>query len=233
VFEKKKKGQSPDQQVGASPPYEFVRKEQFSLRDLLRLNETILEFLDEETWDILPFAPMSKTQQAQLRILSGEYNLKSSFMGSGSRRLMVISKTNFTCVADQEEISQLIPTLLRAREDQQNQRSPQQSPQQQRKPNKKKNKKPSDKRQQQKPKTKNHDKRRQRKSEDNQSGSPLVSGKVVAQDAKPIDESNVGNRLLRSMGWQGGSLGTGSTGEGIVDPIEAIFKNNKKGLGYL
>lgn len=35
-----------------------------------------------------------------------------------------------------------------------------------------------------------------------------LDGKVVGASASPISEENVGNRLLRTMGWSGGGLGT-------------------------
>jgi len=53
---------------------------------------------------------------------------------------------------------------------------------------------------------------------------------VVAQNAAPIDEENVGNRLLRMMGWDGGGLG--ADGSGIATPIKVEIKQDRKGLGY-
>lgn len=45
-----------------------------------------------------------------------------------------------------------------------------------------------------------------------------------------MDENNVGNQLLRAMGWQGGGLGASQ--QGIVDPVFAVMKSNKHGLGF-
>lgn len=58
----------------------------------------------------------------------------------------------------------------------------------------------------------------------------IQSGKKVGEDAIPIGANNIGNKLLRSMGWTGGGLG--SQEQGIKNPIEAIMKNNKHGLGF-
>jgi hypothetical protein len=53
---------------------------------------------------------------------------------------------------------------------------------------------------------------------------------VVAQFAAPIASSNMGNRLLRGMGWDGGGLGANK--QGIEVPITAVLKNNKHGIGF-
>jgi len=64
----------------------------------------------------------------------------------------------------------------------------------------------------------------------NRSTPAVKAGLVVGQFAPPIDERNLGNKILQKMGWNGGGLG--ATGQGIQNPIEVIFKNNKRGLGF-
>eukprot|EP00262_Sarcandra_glabra_P007313 TRINITY_DN20017_c0_g2_i6.p3 TRINITY_DN20017_c0_g2~~TRINITY_DN20017_c0_g2_i6.p3 ORF type:complete len:111 (+),score=22.52 TRINITY_DN20017_c0_g2_i6:133-465(+) len=72
---------------------------------------------------------------------------------------------------------------------------------------------------------------------------PGVGGGRVAGDAninvqnyevitadRAIDESNVGNRMLRSMGWQEG-LGLGKDGSGITEPVQAKSVEDRAGLG--
>lgn len=57
-----------------------------------------------------------------------------------------------------------------------------------------------------------------------------VSGlRKVAATARPIDETNVGNKLLRSMGWTGGGLG--ARNQGIENPIDAYVRADRRGLG--
>ncbi|XP_021642871.2 SUPPRESSOR OF ABI3-5 isoform X2 [Hevea brasiliensis] len=55
------------------------------------------------------------------------------------------------------------------------------------------------------------------------------SYEVITAD-KAIDESNVGNRMLRNMGWQEG-LGLGKDGSGMIEPVQAQAMENRAGLG--
>jgi len=48
--------------------------------------------------------------------------------------------------------------------------------------------------------------------------------------AVPLNESNIGNRLLKSMGWTEGK-GLGRHGQGIVNPIQAEQHTEGVGLG--
>ncbi|GAV61742.1 RRM_1 domain-containing protein/G-patch domain-containing protein/RRM_6 domain-containing protein [Cephalotus follicularis] len=57
----------------------------------------------------------------------------------------------------------------------------------------------------------------------------VQSYEVITAD-KAIDESNVGNRMLRSMGWQEG-LGLGKDGSGMVEPVQAQPMESRAGLG--
>ncbi|XP_059656730.1 SUPPRESSOR OF ABI3-5 isoform X2 [Cornus florida] len=59
--------------------------------------------------------------------------------------------------------------------------------------------------------------------------SNVQSYEVIAAD-KAIDESNVGNRMLRNMGWQEG-LGLGKDGSGMTEPVQAKAMDNRAGLG--
>ncbi|XP_043718412.1 SUPPRESSOR OF ABI3-5 isoform X2 [Telopea speciosissima] len=59
--------------------------------------------------------------------------------------------------------------------------------------------------------------------------SSIQSYEVISAE-KAIDESNVGNRMLRSMGWQEG-LGLGKDGSGITEPVQAQGMEHRAGLG--
>ncbi|XP_074276707.1 SUPPRESSOR OF ABI3-5 isoform X2 [Silene latifolia] len=52
---------------------------------------------------------------------------------------------------------------------------------------------------------------------------------VITPD-KALDESNVGNRMLRNMGWTEG-LGLGRDGSGMVEPVQAQAFDKRAGLG--
>ncbi|XP_066312469.1 SUPPRESSOR OF ABI3-5-like isoform X2 [Miscanthus floridulus] len=52
---------------------------------------------------------------------------------------------------------------------------------------------------------------------------------IITAD-RAIDESNVGNRILRNMGWQEG-LGLGKDGSGIKEPVHAKSVDVRAGLG--
>uniref|UniRef100_A0ABI7W582 G-patch domain-containing protein n=1 Tax=Felis catus TaxID=9685 RepID=A0ABI7W582_FELCA len=56
---------------------------------------------------------------------------------------------------------------------------------------------------------------------------PTTAG-FVGENAQPILESNIGNRMLQNMGWTPGS-GLGRDGKGIAEPIQAMQR--PKGLG--
>jgi len=55
----------------------------------------------------------------------------------------------------------------------------------------------------------------------------MVSGKE--QDTR-IPDSNVGNQLLKKMGWTGGGVGRGDN-RGIEEPVSLVAVVNRAGLG--
>ncbi|KAL8088984.1 hypothetical protein AgCh_038662 [Apium graveolens] len=61
-------------------------------------------------------------------------------------------------------------------------------------------------------------------------GNYNVQSYEVITAEKAIDESNVGNRMLRNMGWQEG-LGLGKDGSGMVEPVQAQSVEKRAGLG--
>jgi R3H domain/G-patch domain len=57
-------------------------------------------------------------------------------------------------------------------------------------------------------------------------------GEEVGGKAPKIDATNVGFRMLAMMGWaEGQRIGGVGGGEGLADPLVAIVKNSKLGLG--
>lgn len=72
--------------------------------------------------------------------------------------------------------------------------------------------------------------RRDGGSEGGQSARPGI-GTVVGLDAPPVSEDNIGNKMLRRLGWKPGE-GLGSSPGGIVDPLTAVVRGKRTGLGH-
>ncbi|XP_077593381.1 G patch domain-containing protein 2 isoform X2 [Stigmatopora nigra] len=72
------------------------------------------------------------------------------------------------------------------------------------------------------------DVKRRRKAAPLGSAAPSVA---VGENAPPIPESNVGNRMLQSMGWSPG-VGLGPEGRGLTEPIRALQRPKGAGLGF-
>lgn len=60
---------------------------------------------------------------------------------------------------------------------------------------------------------------------------PFIISGFVGENAQPIVENNIGNRMLQNMGWTPGS-GLGRDGKGIPEPIQALQRPKGLGLGY-
>ncbi|XP_018427993.1 PREDICTED: G patch domain-containing protein 2-like [Nanorana parkeri] len=59
---------------------------------------------------------------------------------------------------------------------------------------------------------------------------PTASG-FIGESGQPIPDSNIGNRMLQSMGWTPGT-GLGPDGKGISEPIRALQRPKGLGLGF-
>lgn len=55
-------------------------------------------------------------------------------------------------------------------------------------------------------------------------------GEVVGANAKEIDSSSIGRKLLEKMGWQAGDALGPHDNKGIVEPIKVVVKTSKRGL---
>jgi RNA-binding protein 5/10 len=65
---------------------------------------------------------------------------------------------------------------------------------------------------------------------DGDGNSEVVESYDIITAEKAIDETNLGNRMLRNMGWQEG-LGLGRDGSGMVEPVQAQSIEKRAGLG--
>ena len=76
-----------------------------------------------------------------------------------------------------------------------------------------------------------------RGSAGSKSGSKALPTEGIAQTPTaaevatlPLDDSNVGNKMLRSMGWSKGT-GLGLSAQGQVDPVPVVRRLKRRGLG--
>eukprot|EP00117_Sycon_ciliatum_P027997 scpid55639/ scgid22604/ Protein SQS1 len=59
---------------------------------------------------------------------------------------------------------------------------------------------------------------------------PTDSASRFHPSGPPIGDNNLGNQMLRNMGWQPG-MGLGQSGHGILEPINAYRQPGRQGLG--
>ena len=55
--------------------------------------------------------------------------------------------------------------------------------------------------------------------------------KMVRQEAPAVGESNIGFKMLSSMGWSEGVKIGGASSIGIEAPLTVVIKKSKLGLG--
>jgi hypothetical protein len=69
-----------------------------------------------------------------------------------------------------------------------------------------------------------------KKREKERTSSKPKAGSIVAHSAMPIDADNFGNKLMRKMGWMPGA-GLGPQEKGLKEPLQVVYKPDKRGLG--
>ncbi|KAK3829389.1 MAG: hypothetical protein J3Q66DRAFT_325142 [Benniella sp.] len=62
-------------------------------------------------------------------------------------------------------------------------------------------------------------------------GFVVIDGAEIGSSASAISSENVGHRMLSKMGWSPG-VGLGATNAGITQPIKAVMKRSRRGLGH-
>jgi hypothetical protein len=177
------------------------------------INEAIRDFINNPNKEWLELPPMNKKQRVMVHQLAELYHLESKSYGMGRHRFPTLVKTIYSCLPPQTE---LLTFLNRAAKIKATNGAPQPK-----RPSKEENKKLR--------KLKNMRKRDGGK-ETSVSTKRAMDGAVVGEGATPVGQETIGGRLLLSMGWTGGLVGT--NGEGIAEPLMAIVKNNRKGLGF-
>ncbi|CAO3581751.1 unnamed protein product [Absidia cylindrospora] len=183
---------------------------------ILKIDSRIQEFINDDQLDSYQFAPMSRTSRKQLHLLATAYHLKSKSVGSGKSRTPIITKTNKTSIPkNRRQLDRFIAQAQSNMEAQDNIL--------------RKHRLDSDI-----SSMKGKTKKGINSGKKSQAGGGDLGvsthGSIVALNAAPITGSNVGHRMLAAMGWKEGS-GLGSNQEGITDPIEAVIRGKRRGLG--
>ncbi|KAI9019426.1 hypothetical protein CLU79DRAFT_758777 [Phycomyces nitens] len=195
-----------------------LSKETVAKIDMRKIDRRLCDFINDDSISSFQFSPMSNNERRQVHMLARAYNLKSTSLGSGENRSPTVTKTDRTFMpADRRYIERFISQAQQTVD-----ATNALSIKQQAAIAKQKIFGPPTLSKKEKNKPKKKEKEKENRKE--------VQAKVVAADAAPISDANVGHRMLSAMGWsQGDSLGTTNTG--IINPIEAIMRPKGKGLG--
>lgn len=204
--EKKKKGKNKDK--GGKT------KDEPSLE---KIDKRLRDFVEDNSITCFEFAPMSGSLRKQVHILSEAYNLSSKGTGHREVRYIVVRKTSETCLPKNRSSIDRYIAQMQTNMDEHTKIAEKHVHH-----NNVNTKK-------QQPKYSKKKEIKSKKADKKKPNAP-THGAVVAHNAAPIGENNVGHRMLAAMGWQQGqALGTNSSG--IVAPIEAVIRRDKLGLG--
>ncbi|GAN10311.1 conserved hypothetical protein [Mucor ambiguus] len=190
---------------------------------MAKIDERMRDFVQDDSISSFQFAPMATNVRRQLHVLAAVYNLKSKSTGGGGSRCTIVTKTPTTSIPNDRRYISRYLLDIQTNMDEQNRIIG-------------KNRSKGVPRQKGKKKFINSSKANsgtatpKEKRGDGQFPVGPSHGTVVAFDAAPINESNVGHRMLAAMGWKQGEA-LGSKSEGIVAPIEAIIRKKGRGLG--
>ncbi|CEG79671.1 hypothetical protein RMATCC62417_14111 [Rhizopus microsporus] len=185
--------------------------------DLTKIDRRIREFITDSSISCYEFRPMPPYVRKQVHILAQAYNLLSEGTGKGADRYIVIRKTSETEIPENRSSIELYIEELQQTIDVVTSRQ-------------RKHNEPSEL-SKEKNRNKKNSKGKTKKPGNNKKQTTMPApGTVVGDDVAPISQDNVGHRMLAAMGWrQGQALGTSN--DGIVNPIMAVVRRNKLGLG--
>ena len=155
------------------------------------LYRRIRDFVQDDSITSFQFAPMATNVRRQLHVLAAAYNLKSKSTGGGGSRCTVVTKTPTTYIpSDRRYISRFLSDI-QTNMDEQNRIIGK---------NRSKGFQKGKKKFINSSKKSNGTSTPKDKRGDSQFPAGPSHGTVVAFDAAPIGESNVGHRMLAAMG---------------------------------
>ncbi|KAF9994357.1 hypothetical protein BGZ79_000901 [Entomortierella chlamydospora] len=187
-----------------------------SFETLMSINKQIEDFVKDRTSDNLQLPPMPKALRRKVHLLCNHYNLKSQSVGSGKSRFPILIKTDRTKMPlnpvnvnkllnqSEKELTKLSAQFQGSRKGGNGGNG-----------------------------GNNGGGKGKGKGRGMGSGNSMAAmhGTVVGASASAISVDNVGHRMLSKMGWSPG-VGLGATGDGITQPIEAIMRAKRRGLGH-
>ncbi|CDH48463.1 hypothetical protein RO3G_12101 [Lichtheimia corymbifera JMRC:FSU:9682] len=188
--------------------------------DMRKIDQRIQQFIRDESLSSYQFAPMSKMCRRQIHLLASAYNIKTESYGTGAQRMPLLQKTTNTQLLDDRRSIERFLQEAQATIDARSsilRKNRQMDPE------------PVGKGKKKGKKGKQRNKKEKQQDTDRPSSKPAHNS-VVGAGADPINESNIGHRMLAAMGWKhGDSLGTNN--EGIAAPIEVVIRKKRVGLG--
>ncbi|KAI8891298.1 hypothetical protein K501DRAFT_204914 [Backusella circina FSU 941] len=199
------------------------KKNKYSDSDLstqmTKIDDRIRDFINDNTITSFQFAPMNKNIRKEVHLLAKVYNLASNSIGGGASRATIITKKPSTRIPnDRRTLDRYLMNVQTNLDDQ--------FRIQQRKSHPPKRIGNYSK----KSGGKNTPKSAGTTNNNSQSSTIPRHGTIVGEGVAPINESNVGHRMLAAMGWKQGDA-LGAKNEGIVAPIEAVIRRKGLGLG--
>jgi len=205
-LERKKDRRRKHQQDKQSKQYERLLSVHGLLKDFVAITSNDVESL------ALP--PMNRTLRALVHQLARIYQVNSRSTGGGARRFTILYKDQNSTSPDAVKLDKFFRhaevALLVGDSDQDDFDDLDVSSSRSRARTKKKEK--------------------HGPSRLHENSKRFLANRSVGEGAKPIHQSNVGNKLLRTLGWSGGGLGKDENG--IVAPISMRIKTDKCGLGF-
>ncbi|CEP08929.1 hypothetical protein [Parasitella parasitica] len=216
---KKEKGKALRKEEKKNGKWKTKDKEDEDLTNqMAKIDQRIRDFIQDDSISSFQFAPMATHVRRQLHVLAAAYNLKSKSAGGGGSRCTVVTKTPRTNIPNDRRYISRYLLDIQSNMDEQNRIIGKNNA----KGNQKGKKKNVGS-------TKISSLPKDRRG-DTQFPAGPSHGTIVAFDAAPISESNVGHRMLAAMGWKQGEA-LGSKSDGIIAPIEAIIRKKGRGLG--
>ncbi|KAF9984763.1 hypothetical protein BGZ75_003693 [Mortierella antarctica] len=187
-----------------------------SFESLMDINRSIENFVKDRTSDNLQLPPMPKPLRRKVHLLCNHYNLKSQSVGSGKRRFPILIKTDRTKMPinpvninkllnqSEKELTMLSAQFQGSRKGGNGNNG-----------------------------GGGGGKGKGKSFGGGGGGGSMAAphGTVVGASASAISGENLGHRMLSKMGWSPG-VGLGATGDGITQPIEAVVRAKRRGLGH-